>query len=167
MGYRAKLDRLPRPTKNAVILSAAKDLRLPVLRCHSERSEESPHLFSLFVIPQRSGGICFFCCLFLSLPFLAVIMSAAKDAEEARRTTAVRPFLPTNSPLSVLHYPLTTTNYPLFFLSTPSSLQNPNNQHPTNHLPMKNTWHSSYAPPRRINLTDQMHPPRPSSFTTD
>jgi hypothetical protein len=32
---------------------------------HSERSEESPHLFSLFVIPQRSGGICF-----LPLPVL-------------------------------------------------------------------------------------------------
>jgi hypothetical protein len=43
--------------------SESKDLRLLVLRRHSERSEEPPHFvfacIPLFVIPQRSEGICF------------------------------------------------------------------------------------------------------------
>ena len=47
---------------------------------------------------------------------------------------------------------LSTTHYPLFFLSTPSTLQNPPNPHPTNHFPHKNTWHTSFPPTRIIKV---------------
>ena len=41
-------------------------------------------------------------------------------------------------------------------MSSPSTLQNPPNPHPTNHFPPKNTWHSSYAPPRRIKVGEKI-----------
>ena len=41
-------------------------------------------------------------------------------------------------------------------MSTPSTLQNPPNPHPINHFPAKNTWHSSYAPPRRIKVGEKI-----------
>jgi hypothetical protein len=47
----------------------------------------------LFVIPQRSGGIC---CSF-SVFVLAVILSEAKDPEIDRTAPAFQPFLPQNS----------------------------------------------------------------------
>src|SRR5437660_5363177 len=62
-------------------------LKTPLLKCHSERSEESLHLhtqpvilsrrlrisvFAFFVvIPQRNGGICF-CLLLLACPVATV-----------------------------------------------------------------------------------------------
>ena len=38
------------------------------------------------------------------------------------------------------------------FLSSPSTLQNPSNHHPNNHLPPKNSWHSSFPPTRIIEV---------------
>ena len=38
----------------------------------------------------------------------------------------------------------------LIFLSSPSTLQNPPNQLHTNHLKLKNSWHSSFPPTRII-----------------
>jgi hypothetical protein len=37
-------------------------------------------------------------------------------------------------------------------LSSPSTPQNPLNQHQLNHFPNKNSWHSSYAPLATINI---------------
>ncbi len=37
-------------------------------------------------------------------------------------------------------------------MSSPSDLQNPNNSNPINHMPPKNSWHTSYAPLDTINI---------------
>jgi len=37
-------------------------------------------------------------------------------------------------------------------LSSPSTPKNPSNSHPINHFPLKNSWHSSYAPLATINI---------------
>jgi hypothetical protein len=37
-------------------------------------------------------------------------------------------------------------------VSSPSTPQNPPNQHQLNHFPPKNSWHSSYAPLDTINI---------------
>jgi hypothetical protein len=47
----------------------------------------------LFVIPQRSGGICFCPSIFV----LAVILSEAKDPETNRTAQPFEPFLPKHS----------------------------------------------------------------------
>ena len=41
-------------------------------------------------------------------------------------------------------------------MSTPSTLQNPPNPHPINHFGHKNTWHSSYAPTRKIKVGEKI-----------
>ncbi len=47
---------------------------------------------------------------------------------------------------------LTTHNLQLFFMSRPSTPQNPPNQLKTLHIKVQNTWHSSYAQPRIIKV---------------
>jgi hypothetical protein len=51
-------------------------------------------------------------------------------------------------------------------MSTPSTLQNPPNPHPINHFPPKNTWHSSYAPTRRIKVGEKKGGSRPAPCNT-
>jgi len=44
-------------------------------------------------------------------------------------------------------------------MSSPSMPENPHNQHRINHFPPKNSWHSSYAPTRRIKVVENKSSP--------
>jgi hypothetical protein len=87
-------------------------------------------------------------------------MSGHRAKRDPERAGAFRPLNPRShswgfSPGPLLDQP--PNRHPAFACSP----------HPTNHFPVKNTWHNSYAPPRRINLMDQKHPSRLRSFLCD
>jgi hypothetical protein len=107
------------------------------LSCHSERSEESAFALILatapaasfqfaqiFVIPQRSGGICCCLCLWCGL-FYVVILNAVKDLSicfvfSPRSEGSASAFAVALVPNSLL--PLFP---PLFFASNPPLSLNP------------------------------------------
>jgi hypothetical protein len=86
----------------------------PSINCHSERSEELPHLYLLlpvflFVIPQRSEGICFCRCLCSCLLFnppTSVISTEAVHSttvnRAAEKSASLPMFPPAGKPLSLL-----------------------------------------------------------------
>ena len=45
-------------------------------------------------------------------------------------------------------------------VSSPSTLQSPPNPHPTNHLPPKNSWHTSYVPSGKIEVVERSKRPQ-------
>jgi hypothetical protein len=129
---------------------------LSVLACHSERSEESPHLL-LSVLR---------CCLF----YAVILSGAARVLCELRSrrtpTKLILPIPPTPfSPQTPAHSSSLTAHsrnkkiavaYPQkpqqIRLSSPSTPKNPTSSHSINHFPPKNSWHSSYAPLGRIEV---------------
>jgi hypothetical protein len=88
--------------------------------------------------PQwRPPRICSCRCL-----FTLVILSERSESKDPR-ICRCRCLFPTNT--------LATCN-PQLSLSSPSTPENPSNPHRNNHLPPKNSWHTSYARLGRINV---------------
>jgi hypothetical protein len=137
----------------------------PSKLCHPERSGSRPHRETR---SRRTCG-CLFC---------AVILSASFEREGPRRTPTrlnPPPLSPTKLPnfvllvchsagcrvphISILRCGFQPQPAAAFFfcqkpqqnrVSSPSTPQNPPNSHQLNHINPKNSWHSSFPPPRII-----------------
>jgi hypothetical protein len=108
-------------------------LPLPVYARHPERAqrvEGPPHLPLPVLV------------LFVIL-FLFVILTLSVVKGKNPRIGICRCLFPTNT--------LATCN-PQLSLSSPSTPKNPSNPHRNNHLPPKNSWHTSYARLGRIKV---------------
>jgi hypothetical protein len=108
-------------------------LPLPVYARHPERAqrvEGPPHLPLPVLV------------LFVIL-FLFVILTLSVVKGKNPRICSCRCLFPTNT--------LATCN-PQLSLSSPSTPKNQPNQHPTNNLPPKNSWHTSFLPQRIIKV---------------